>query len=203
MRVRATRRILVMWLKHHHQELSHRFVWFKKMSSNWSNLLLSLGTMWNMVQSHHYSAVFERSLMISNDIMISISCDILNTKQGHSPFITGPMTRSCLFSWPMTRNVILTICLPSIQICSCREDMGCESIVVTVTQQQLNWFYHFYFSKNITGISVEQIKLERYHSISCILSYLNLKFCCCIYFWWKLWWFVLHSSFRQIWKKFL
>ena len=34
-------------------------------------------------QSDHYSDVIVRSLMTSNDIMMSISCDILNTKQGH------------------------------------------------------------------------------------------------------------------------
>ena len=125
-------------------------------------------------QSDHYSDVIVRSLMTSNDIMMSVSCDILNTKQGHyNPLTNCPMTSPCLFFRPMIQDSSSRLTLSSIQICSLREDPGCESIVVAMTRQYLIWFYHFFIFSKISQeyLYNKYIKLERYHRISCFIKY--------------------------------
>lgn len=105
LRVSKTRRIWVMWYV--------PSAWDEKIEVAHENIfqLLQFVTKHNVMcseLSYHYYYVIVRLLMTSNDIMMSISCDILNTKQGHSPLISGPMTSPCLFSRPMIQDIILT-----------------------------------------------------------------------------------------------
>ena len=111
-------------------------------------------------QSDHYSDVIVRSLMTSNDIMMSISCDILNTKQGHDITLWRIVQWQALVcssdQWYRISSSRPT--LASIQIWSRREDSGCEVYCghndVAIFNLVLSFFYFF---KNITGISFKQI----------------------------------------------